>query len=99
MQAEELAKATEEVASLKSQLASEKEANTTHIEEIETSARAAAQTAEAKQMDLHDDILTGDDRDNVLKGGDGEDELRGGGGQSRIKLCRGFGEAGLAFNE
>jgi hypothetical protein len=58
LQADELAKAAEGVAVLKAQLASEKETNTTHIEQLESSARAAAQTAEAKQMDLHDDILS-----------------------------------------
>lgn len=58
VQADELTKATEEVAVLKGQLVSEKEANTTHVEEMETSARAAAQTAEAKQMGLHDDIIS-----------------------------------------
>lgn len=43
---------------LKAQIVSEKEANTTHIEEMEASARDAAQAAEAKQMDMQDDILS-----------------------------------------
>jgi hypothetical protein len=58
VQADELAKATEEVVALKEQLTSEKEANTAQVEELQASARAAAKTAEAKQRDLNDDVLS-----------------------------------------
>lgn len=43
---------------LKAQLASEKEASSARIEEREASAREAARTAEAKQIDMQDDIMS-----------------------------------------
>lgn len=58
MQAEELAKATEEAAVLKGQLAAEKEASAAHLEGRDAAAREAARTAEAKQADMQDDLLS-----------------------------------------